>query len=58
MLPGTVCKTVIGGKAVGKNAHIGCALDVVVAAEYVGSSAGFAHIAQHQLQDAEGAGNG
>ena len=54
--PGAGGKAVIARQGVAEHAQVGCALNVVVAAEDVGSAAGDTHVAECQLQDAVGAG--
>jgi hypothetical protein len=54
--PRTGSQAVVARQGVHQNAKVGCALDVVVAAEDVGAATGNAHVAQGELQHAVGAG--
>ena len=46
----------VGGLLVDQHAHVGCALDVGLAAQRAHAAAGDAHVAAQQLQDGHGAG--
>ena len=52
MLPRASRQSVVPRQRVGQNAHVGRALDVVVATENIGAATRRAHVAQSQLQDA------
>ena len=56
VLPGTGGDAVIAWQSVRQHTEVGSALNVVVAAEDIGATAGRAHIAERQLQDAVGPG--
>ena len=52
VLPRSCGEAVIARKRIGIRSDVGCALDVVVAAENVGATAGHPDVAERQLQDA------
>src|SRR5690606_15625132 len=53
---GAVVQAVVARQAVCNHAEVGCALNVVVAAENVGAAAGHPDVAKRKLQGAVGAG--
>ena len=53
VFPGPFGQAVVAGKGVAVGPHIGCPLDVVMAAEDIGAAAGHPDVPQGQLQDAE-----
>ena len=57
MVPGAGAQAVVARQGVGKHPEVRGALHVVVAAEDVGAAARHAHVAEHQLQRAVGAGD-